>query len=221
MRYIQRTIFLIFLLPVYASAASIDDIAKALVTYFPKVTGKIIAVDKERVIIASENEAGLSEGVLLSAYREGAPFYHPVTHEVLGHFEEEAGEVEVAKVEKGQVTAKALTTAPGAGNFVRLTAARIPIGITAGAAEGDRYLMNELKSALTETGRFVVTATPLYLIMLTSSSHSVKIKMQNVKTGSVIFNIESVLQPSNESDTILESLQYQLLEKQQKGIATK
>ncbi|MBI1822947.1 MAG: hypothetical protein HY201_02420 [Nitrospirae bacterium] len=246
MKYIkQLAIFLVVLLPMGANAAAlsengtgnVDDIAKALVTYFPKVTGKVTSVNQETVMIQAENATGLSEGVLLSAYREGEVFYHPVTDVALGHFEEETALLEVTKVERGQITARAISTqTPVIENLVRLTAARIPIGISSGVVEGDRYLLNELKLALEATGRFAVTVLPplatfedvaregnLYLITFTAnpSPISVKVVMQNVKTGKIVSDMESVLQASNESDTILESLQYQLFEKQQKGIAVK
>jgi len=222
----QLVFFLIFLLPIVANAASIDDIAKALVTYFPKVSGKITAVDREKVGIQSENETGLSTGVLLSAYQTGAPFYHPVTHAELGHVEEEITLLEVTEVGRGQLTAKVVgAQAPAIGTLIRLTAARILIGVGSGVTEAERFVIRELRSALEETGRFTVAANEahLYSIALTVSPPPVlvKVQMQNVKTGSIVADIELMLESSNGSDTILESLQYQLFEKRQKGISAK
>ena len=226
----QLVLFLIFLLPIGANAAggNIDDIAKGLTTYFPKVSGKVTSVDQDRVIIQSENETGLSYGVLVPVYREGDRFYHPVTKAVLGRFEEEISQLEVEKVEQGQFTAKVIQNLPAIGDFVRLTAARIPIEVvSSGTTEEERFLAREFRAALEETGRFSVKdaaiGKPLYSITLLSSAggSSVKIQMQNVKTGRVISDIESNLFTSNESDTIFESLQYKLLEKRQKGILAK
>lgn len=258
MRYKKQiTLFLIFLLPMWANAAghsenkaaenttgSIGDIAHAFKTYFPKTTGKIAAVenhpagDVPLIVIQSENETGLSPGVLLAVYSEGDPFYHPVTRAVLGHFEEEIAQLEVISIASGQVTAKVIgTSVPVIGNLVRLTAARIPIDISGtatasggvteqgGTSPANRFLMRELRSALEEGGRFAISKQPLYSITLavTSglSSGLVKIEMKNVKTGTIVSNIETTLQPDNESDTIFESLQYRLFDKQQRGIPTK
>ncbi len=206
-----------------ANATSIDDIAKALVTYFPKVTGTVTSVDEHAVVIQSENETGLSAGVLLSVYRMGEPFYHPVTGAELGHFEEEMGLLEVVNIEHGVINTRRIKaeSAISPGDLIRLTAARIPIGITGGTAEVDRFLMHELKLALEETGRFSISKEPLYSITLTASSRFVKVQMQNVKTGKIVSDIESNLLASNESDAIFESLQYQLFEKQQQGIPAK
>ncbi len=205
------------------TTGSMGDIANAFITYFPKTTGKIATVEHDLIVIQSENETGLSSGVLLSVYREGDPFYHPVTHTILGHFEEEIAWLEVISIVSGQITARVIgTSVPVIGNLVRLTAARIPIDISGGGVtEEDRFLMWELRSALQESGRFAISKEPLYSITIAVSSGLVKIEMQNVKTGTIVSNIETTLQADHESDTIFESLQYQLFEKQQRGISAK
>ena len=210
-----------------ANATSIDDIAKALATYFPKVTGTVTSVDAYAVVIQSEKETGLSAGVLLSAYQMGEPFYHPVTGAELGHFEEEIGLLEVVNIEHGLIRTKVIKSESSimSGTLVRLTAARIPIEITGGTAEGGQFLIHELKLALEATGRFTVSSSEgnLYLITLTAnpSPASVKVQMKNIKTGKIVSDIESMLQASSDSDTIFESLQYQLFKKQQQGIPAK
>ena len=120
----QLVIFLIFLFLIYPAARSssegggsigsgnIDDIAKALATYFPKATGKITAVNQDIVQIQSEKEAGLTAGTLLAVYREGNPFHHPVTDVILGNFEEEIGYLEVTKTQTGQITARVIGEIP-------------------------------------------------------------------------------------------------------------
>ncbi len=206
-----------------ASAASIDDIAKAIVTYFPKVSGKVTAVREDTVVIQSENEAGLSEGVLLSVYQAGDPFYHPVTHAELGHFEKEVDVLEVVKVQQGQITANMIKSNPSVipavipGSLIRVTSARIPIGISGGVTEQDRFIIHELGLALTETGRFSISKQPVYLITLTVDSRLMKVQMKNVKTGKIVSEIDTTLQSENETDSVIESLQHKLFEKQQKS----
>ena len=231
----QLVIVLIFLFLIYPSARSssegggsigtgnIDDIAKAIATYFPKATGNITAVNQDIVQIQSEKEAGLAEGALLSVYRAGHPFYHPVTDVVLGNFEQEIGYLEVTKVQMGQITARVIgEIAPVLiGDMVRITAARIPISISGGATEEDRFLIHELGLALEETGRFAIAKAPLYSITLTHASHIVNIQMKNVKTGKIVSDMATTLQAVQASDSLFESLQYRLFEKQQQGIAVK
>jgi hypothetical protein len=45
--------------------------------------------------------------------------------------------------------------------------------------------------------------------------------MKNVKTGNIVSDMATILQAVDASDSIFESLQYRLFEKQQQGIAVK
>ncbi len=205
---------------------NIADIAKAIVTYFPKARGKVSSVDASDIVIQSENETGLSAGILLSVYREGEPFYHPDTKVLLGHFEDKIAGVEVVNVSDGQITARVIgETIPAvaslAGSLVRLTAASIPMRVSGGAGEENRFLIHELGLALEETGRFAISKDPLYDITVITLLPLVKIQMKNVKTGKIVADIETSLQAVDESDSIFESLQQKLFEKQQKGIVLK
>jgi len=258
----QLALFLIVLFPICgfasepkeSSIGSLDDIAKSIATYFPKVSGTITSVHQGEVVIKSENEAGLSDGIFISVYREKEQFYHPVTHAALGHFEEEVATLEVVSVAPSEITGRPVesgnssgegelleekaTSTIAIGDLVRLTAARIPIGIRAGETDKERFLIDEFGSALEETGRFSVKPLPpnamledpnskenLYFITLSAGvlpgPFSLQVRMQNVKTGKTIFDVASILQELNGSDSIFESLQYQLFEKQQKGMTAK
>lgn len=232
--------FLIFSLDGFAAIdpgiiqGNIDDIAKTVLTYFPKVNGTVASVENETVIVDLGKERGVTKGVLLTVYREKEPFYHPVTGVALGRFEEEVGTVEVDQVERDHL--KAGRISPGkpilAGDLVRLSAARIPIGVTSLSPEGPDFLATELVSALSETGRFRVDLLPvqaspeaalkqnkLYLIRLTTSKEEerflMKLEIQNTQTGKSLSEMTVQVVQSEESDLILEHLQYQLFQKQQ------
>ncbi len=252
--------FLILLFPIMAQAAelpggaplpgNIDDLAKGMATYFPKGTGKVVSVDQNGIHIEMKNGSqgsqtsyppGLSEGVLLSAYREEEPFYHPVTGVVLGRFEKEIALLEVVAIQQDQIVARGILpeTPVLPTDRVRLTAAKIPMGVTAGSLESDRFLLQEFLLALEETGRFKTMLLPaqstldeaaatgnLYLIVFTtrlpvlenSASPSIRVQMQNVKTGRALSAMEVGLEALEESDFIVESLQHRLFEKHQKGV---
>jgi hypothetical protein len=142
-------------------SGNMDDLAKTLVTYFPKVTGTVVSIASDQVEIQTQNESGLSLGVLLSVYQPGAPFYHPITKAVLGHFEEEMGELEVIGIEPGRVTARMIKTGAQMvpGSLVRLSAAKILAIVVSHAPKEnvqERFLVTEFASALAETGRFTV-----------------------------------------------------------------
>jgi hypothetical protein len=213
---------------------NIDDIAKTVLTYFPKVHGTVTSVDDETVVVNLGKEKGVTKGVLLTVYRDKEPFHHPVTGVQLGRFEEEVGTIEVDQVEGDHLRAR--TISPGrsirAGDSVRISAARIPVGVTSLSPDGPDFLTTELVSALSETGRFRVDLLPaqaspsdalkrnkLYLIRLTTSKEEgrflMKLEIQNTQTGKSLSEMTVHVVQSEESDLILEHLQYQLFQRQQ------
>ncbi len=213
---------------------NIDDIAKTVLTYFPKVNGSVTSVDNEIVIVNLGKEKGVTKGVLLTVYREKESFYHPVTGVELGRFEEEIGMIEVDQVEGDHLSARkiSITEPIRAGDLVRLSAARIPVGVTSLSSDGPDFLATELVSALSETGRFRVDLLPLqtnasdafkqnklYLIRLTTSKEEgrflMKLEIQNTQTGKSLSEMTVQVVQSEESDLILEHLQYQLFQRQQ------
>lgn len=217
-----------------AVQGNIDDIAKTVLTYFPKVSGAVTSIDNEVVIVDLGKERGVAKGVLLTVYREKEPFYHPVTGVQLGRFEEEVGTIEVDQVEGNHLTARRISTGEPirAGDLVRISAARIPVGVTSLSPDGPDFLVTELISALSETGRFRVDLLPvqtnpgdalkrnkLYLIRLTTSKEEgrflMKLEIQNTQTGKSLSEMTVQVVQSEESDLILEHLQYQLFQQQQ------
>ena len=229
---------LIILSPVVTRAAGqsgpisggMDDLAAGIATYFPKAMGVVTTVEADTLSIDIKEGFGLSEGVLLSVYREGAAFYHPVTAVPLGRFEEEISWVEVIDIDSQQVVARPHRPQGPIlqGDLVRLTKGRIPIGVTTRGMERDRFLLQEWVVALNETGRFSATILPpestmdaasalgnLYVITFINGGAA--ITTQNTKTGKVIFEADVFLRGSDETDFIVESFQRRLFEKYQKG----
>lgn len=219
---------------------NIDDIAKAILTYFPKVIGTVVSTEEETVVVDFGRDKGISEGLLLVVYRDKDPFYHPVTGAPLGNFEEVVGTVEVVKVEANRSQARRVHTdkeadpnrAARTGDKVRVPATRIPLAVTETDLNGEHFLTSELISALTDTGRFRIDLLPpqstvkeaherknLYFIQLATSGKSDKLlidlNIQNTETGRSISSMEVQIKQSEETDLILEHLQYQLFKQRQ------
>jgi len=219
---------------------NIDDVARAIQTYFPKLVGKVSTLDGDRLEIEITSGQGLAEGLLLTVFREGAPFRHPVTGVVLGRDEEHLGTLEVLRFDPPRLIARRLAPSPESGpgkrimvgDLVRLPSTRIPLAIAI-RPEGEPFLMNELAAALGDTGRFKVD--PLapgagvqdafkrknryYLGMETNRKDgrfSMNLQIQNAITGKSLASLAVVIHQSEESDLILEHLQYQLFEQRQK-----
>lgn len=245
MRVKEGTILVLFFLALSIGGAgvgiaapiqgNIDDIAKVVLSYFPKMTGKVVAVEADQLRIDGGGEKGVSEGALLTVFRPKEPFYHPVTGMELGRYEEIVATVEVTGTEGDHFIGRILHAdgKVSVGDLARLSAAKIPIAMSMTSADGPNFLMTELASALAETGRFKVDslATPaglgealkqrdLYLIQISTARSGEKfemnLKIQNTESGRALSTIEAEINPSPESDLILEHLQYQLFEKRQK-----
>ncbi|HIE64342.1 MAG: hypothetical protein ABGX83_09665 [Nitrospira sp.] len=211
---------------------SIDDVAKAVATYFPKVLGKVIRIDGDFVEVSLGKREGFSKGTLLTVYREKEAFIHPLTGRVLGKFEEELGLIEVREFKEESLTTKIVKTSGAIreGDLVRITATRIRLAVS--IYEGDEaFLMDELVSALVETRRFRVDSLPAqasenaarkrnnhYLIKLETSRTGKKflmnLQIHNTESESLLTKMDILINQSEESDLILEHLQYQLFEQQ-------
>jgi len=213
---------------------NIDDVAKAVATYFPKVLGKVIRIDGDSVEVNLGRREGFSRGTLLTVYREGEAFIHPRTGRVLGRFEEKLGLVEVIELKAGSLTT-VIVKSSGAireGDLVRIPATRIRLAIS--IYEGDEdFLMDELVSALLETRRFRVDSLPPkssendalkrnnhYLIKLETSRTGerflMNLQIHNTESESLLTKMDILINQSEESDLILEHLQFQLFEQQRR-----
>ncbi len=218
-----------------AIEGNIDDIAKTIQTYFPKVDGKIISVEDQSIVVDLGRGNGVSEGVLLTVYREKEPFYHPVTGVALGMFEDEIGTVEVTQSDDHQLKANRVRSAKPieVGDLIRIPGTRIPLAVSLSSEESQHFLMNELVSALSDTGRFRVDVLSpkstlqdasqrnnRYLIQLATSQADetflVSLNLKNTETGRSLSDMKVKINQSQESDLILEHLQYQLFEQRRK-----
>lgn len=204
-------------------------------TYFPKVSGKITEVNATQLKVDLGPGQGLAAGVLLSVFREGAIFLHPVTSVPLGRFEGKVGAIEVLQFEPHHLIAKPIdpTKKIEVGDLVRLPSTKITLGIAMRSETDHTFLMNTLSIALRDTGRFRVKTLPTgssartafqegndYYLELTSSQQeqqfSIKLHLQNTATGKHLADLTLSIRQSEKSDLILEHLQYQLFEQRLK-----
>lgn len=138
--------------------ASLDEIAKVLVTYFPKLEGKVVSVEDQVITIDLGKEQGVLSGMILRLYRPGEVFLNPLTKEPLGRFEQEIGRVRVTQVDEKTSRTKLLGPVSNGGlkvgDGVRLTGARLPVAVLPGGSITNRILLQEFIAALQDTGRF-------------------------------------------------------------------
>lgn len=144
--------------------SAIQRIVTNLLEEFPHVKGLIASVRGSQVYLTLESNSGVRSGTKMKVFRKMGSFKHPVTGEVLGHFEDDLGTAIVTEVRDRFVVAKFIQNgklAPRSGDGVRISAALIRVGLlpvvnkTEESFDRDGVLL-DFQSLLEQTGRFEV-----------------------------------------------------------------
>ncbi|HEY6009925.1 MAG TPA: hypothetical protein VIX18_00535 [Nitrospirota bacterium] len=137
--------------------ASIDELASAVSSYFPRVQGEVKSVESGTVTVALGSKNGLQPGVVLTLWREGREILHPVTGAVIGRAEDEVGTLEVKTVQETTATGtmeKKLSD-PKPGDTARITPKKISLGLIPIGSDKSE-IVPQLGARLNEQGRFAV-----------------------------------------------------------------
>jgi len=136
---------------------SVEQLAAAITSYFPKVEGEVKTVAGDQVTITLGAKDGLQKGVVLSVWRDGKEILHPVTNTVIGHLEEEVGSLEVTVPDETTSTGimKKKLMEPRAGDKARITPKKLSVAIIPLRAEHPEIIQG-LAERLKEIGRFTV-----------------------------------------------------------------
>jgi FG-GAP-like repeat len=146
---------------------SLDRLSTEIVDLFPKVEGDVVKVQGNEAFVTLGAPDNIREGMELSVVRKGEEFKHPLTGVILGRFEEDIGVLIVGKVSEtyssGNVRLAKATVNPRAGDRVRITKGKIALALLPLRGELPSWVMREellerLRSALEQTGRFQVAA---------------------------------------------------------------
>jgi hypothetical protein len=170
---------------------SVDRLAKAVTSYFPRIQGEVKAVAGDRLTIDLGTQDGLQKGVLLTVWTEGKEIHHPITNAVIGHLEDEVGTLEVTDV--GEATSTGVMTTklkePKVGDKARITPKKITLGVIPLQAEHPEILQG-LVDGLKESGRFTVLDSEKAAAFLNDKKQRDASLIQNMgKT----FNLDVVL----------------------------
>jgi hypothetical protein len=146
---------------------SLERLSSEIVNLFPKVEGDVVKAEGNQVFITLGALDNIHEGMVLSVFRKGDEFKHPLTGVVLGRFEDDLGVIIISKVSEsyasGTVRLAKSNVNVRPGDRVRITKGKIPLALF--PIKGDlpnwvpREELNErFRLALEQTGRFQVTA---------------------------------------------------------------
>jgi hypothetical protein len=136
---------------------SIDELAVAISTYFPKVQGEIKAVTGDHLTLSLATKDGIKPGMTLTVWRDGKEILHPVTGAVIGRAEDEVGSIEVTSVGDGSSTAvvKKKVSEARPGDKVRITPRKINIALLPLKADHPEIIQT-LSDRLKDLGRFTL-----------------------------------------------------------------
>jgi len=146
---------------------SVNEIANAMASYFPKVQGEVKTIREDLLTIAIGSKDGLKPGVIMTLWRASKEILHPTTGAVIGHTEEEIGDAEVIEVGETSSTLRIIKKLqePKPGDTARITPKKISLALVPVRAER-RDIIQELAVRLNELGRFSVTDTEKVMVFL-------------------------------------------------------
>jgi hypothetical protein len=151
----------------YGTAAT--EIAERIAAAFPKVTGRVIGLEHERVLLDLGGKDRVIPGLELQVYREGQEFKHPYSGQVLGKLDRDVGRVRILEVHPNFSAAEIIQQVEGTmvqqGDQVRVTSARVilalpNVDVSDVAGTNTRSVTRDLLNALVKTGRFEVMPDP-------------------------------------------------------------
>jgi hypothetical protein len=140
---------------------SLEKLKSEASSYFISVSGMVTSVEGDIVTINKGASASLRPGMRVTAFREGAPFTHPVTKEYLGKMEMPAGTFEITSVSPETAKGRIISGKPAdfANAGIKIPAKKVRILYYQGNTDwnlGDAYFRN-----LLDSGRFDMVDTSL------------------------------------------------------------
>jgi hypothetical protein len=144
----------------HGEESPLSGLKKDTISFFSPVSGVITGFEGDSVRIKIDSEVTVLPGMRLKVIREGAPFVHPVTKELLGKFESITGTVEITKVRDGSHIGVVVDGEADKGDKVRISETKIKM-MFCQDNNIDWYLADEFYRKLKDSGRIEMIDTAL------------------------------------------------------------
>lgn len=102
------SLFLFYLQPCYGEISYFQNLKETLLSYFPTVSGKVLKLENNKLILDKGSREGIKKGQRLIIFEETVPLIHPVTRQIIGKSEKIVGTAEVVSVEENSSIATLL-----------------------------------------------------------------------------------------------------------------
>ncbi|MHB8881743.1 MAG: FG-GAP repeat domain-containing protein [Thermodesulfovibrionales bacterium] len=156
-------VLLCFLLLGSLAQAEDDPITKlsqTTLSYFKPMSGTVRSVDAGTVVVTLSDKDGLKPGMRLKTLREGEPFLHPVTREVIGKIEAAVGVFQAKEAGADSSSGVMIMGEARPGDKVRLSDTRVRMLFCQDKGM-DWYLADDLYRKLKSSGRVEMVDTAL------------------------------------------------------------
>lgn len=128
--------------------------------FFKPASGKIVSVEGNTITAEMNTKDGLKAGMRLNILKEGEPFRHPVTNEILGRMESQAGKAEVRTIQGDQMAGTVVEGTARVGDKLRLSETKVKMVFIQDKTV-DWYIGDDLYRKLKATGRVEMADTSL------------------------------------------------------------
>ncbi|MDP2156661.1 MAG: VCBS repeat-containing protein [Nitrospirota bacterium] len=161
----KRVLFVFAYLAVMSSLVfGADDpmirLTNETLQFFKPASGKILSVEGNTITAEMNTKDGLRTGMRLNILKEGEPFRHPVTNEILGRMESQAGKAEVRTIQGDQIAGTVVEGTARVGDKLRLSETKVKMVFIQDKTV-DWYLGDDLYRKLKATGRVEMADTSL------------------------------------------------------------
>ena len=147
------------------SASTLEELAAVISTLFPRLEAEVTGVTNGRIELRQPERLGLRPGHVVSVYRSGDLFRHPLTGVPMARSEKALGLAVIESVSENQAVAVMIPPAAPAplavrvGDQVRMSGEPLPIVVLSDPAKS-MAVVAQFRLALEETGRFRVLSMP-------------------------------------------------------------
>jgi hypothetical protein len=161
----KRILFVLisFFVAVQAFGAEQDPVTKLkddTMSYFKPQSGKVLRLEGGKVFVSIGEKEGLKPGMRLRVLREGAPFVHPVTKELLGNIESTVGKIEINEVQAEASSGRMVEGEAKEGDRVRISETKVRLFFCQDKSI-DWYLADDFYRKLKSTGRIEMVDTSI------------------------------------------------------------
>lgn len=158
--------------------AALKELAQDIEQDFPSLQGHVVAVNGNWAVVDLGRDRGVFPGMVFTIFRQGKPFYHPITGALLGYTEDDIGVLQVVRTypqaSLGFMNVKEKVK-PGDG--VRITAAKVnlylfPLIDKTGEGFNLMAFTQRLRTYLGETNRFNIFGEEKVILTISSASEA-------------------------------------------------